>query len=554
MIKKLFYFILFFGIVVLFTHGLFGTFFEQDEWGAFGGAIYFHNLPWWSIFIAKGPHFSPFGSLFWLILYKIFALQAEYYVLIQLFLHSIATYLVFILSTRLTKNNKIGFLTALLFAINGRAYEGFMHLALLNTTGPAIIFIILFFAYLTGIKDKYFTLRNVFTLFTIFLCAVFFREEGVIMIPLFVTYLFFFDRAKFNKKNTKSLVAISLTIVVFFVLRIVSGFLNVTPVPASSNFSYPAAVYNIFSLPVKFIVQNLIDSKTIFGPLMNWGPRAYSDMPISFPNTYPVFMDLAFAIIFCLFLFILGVWIYFSKNKKIFAYLAFALVWIVSNAAVLSVVGRRLYIVDERYLYFSSFPVLFITSILLVSVFDSKNTIQILNKIGKIIVVIVVSVLIISSYFQIQKGVERKVFTGNARAKILASVSSLYPTIPKNTIFYIKCRTECYRNATEFGLPTVYKFPFLAGTGWTLLVEYSVGHEKTWGKFLTNIFLLDRGSQGYKKIGNYSFGYFTDKDLLKQTLKKNNLSSKVVIALEYNEEKFSVKDISKNIREKLDEN
>lgn len=547
------YFILFFGIILLFTHGLFNNFFEQDEWGAFGDTIHSFNLPWWNMLISRGVHFSPLGSILWLIIYKIYALQANYYVLIELILHTIATYSVFILSKRLTKNIKIGFLTAILFGINGRAYEGFMHLALFSTTVPALIFIVLFFVYLTGIKNKYLTPVNTFILIAIFLCSVFFREEGIIIIPLFSVYLFFFDKRKINKKNFKYFFIFILNIFVFFLLRVVSGFLNVTPIPTSSWFSYPAAIYNFFSLPVKFIVQNLIDSHFIFGIFMNWGNHIYPNLPVSFPTIYPVFMDLAFTIIFCIFLSVLGVWLYFSKNKSKFAYLGFAFVWIISNALILSVVGRRLYIVDERYLYFSSFPVMLILSILLASIFSFKKG-QLTSKITKLLVIVLLFVLILSSYLQIQAAVKRKVFTGQARAKILSSVKALYPTIPKNTIFYFKCKGECYRNAQEFGLPNTYELPFLAGTGWTILVEYSVGHEKTWGKFLTNIFLLDRGAQGYEKIGNYSFGYFTDRKLLKQVLKKNNLSSNIVIGLEYNEENFTVKNISNIFRKQLNEN
>jgi hypothetical protein len=280
--KYALYFILFFVVILLFTHGLFGNFFQQDEWGAFGDIIYSYNQPWWIFFISKGVHFTPLGLFFWLILYKAFALNAQYYILIELLMHSFASLLVFIFITKISKSDKVGLLTALLFATNGRAYEAFMHLAIFSTTISSFIFIILFFIYLLRIKKKYFTVNNLLILFGLFLCSVFFREDGFIIVPLFVVYLFAFDKEKLNRKNIKSFIYLILGLMIIFIIRVVSQAFNINRIPMESSFDFSSVVYNLLTLPMKLVVQNLISSASIFNILINKTAWAYPNMAVSF--------------------------------------------------------------------------------------------------------------------------------------------------------------------------------------------------------------------------------------------------------------------------------
>src|ERR1700733_11308015 len=121
--KYIVLFIIFFAIIFFVTHGLTNNYFEQDKWGAFGDTIYSYNLPWWNFLVSKGVHFDPLGSLLWLGFYKVFVLNASYYVIFALLEHAIATLLVFIFTFRLTKQNSFAFVASLLFAINSRADE-----------------------------------------------------------------------------------------------------------------------------------------------------------------------------------------------------------------------------------------------------------------------------------------------------------------------------------------------------------------------------------------------------------------------------------------------
>ena len=391
-----------------------------------------------------------------------------------------------------------------------------------------------------------------FILFCIFLASVFFREDGFMIIPLFGIYLFAFDRQKLNRKNLKAFIWLFIGLVLFIILRSVSQSLNTTPIPISARPAEGSIVYNLVTLPMKFVVQNLISATSIFRFLIGRTEWAYPTLNVSFLQGYAIFMDMVFIVFFNFLIWIFSLWMRIWKNKNKVSYVIFFSLWILLNAAFLSLVGRNLHMVEERYLYLSSVPVLFFTSFFVIYLFTSKDKYKILSVVKKITAVTIVTLLLYTSYIDIQEAVKFKVANANARRTFLNSVLQVHPTIPNNTIFYIQCKVKCYRNS-EFGLSPDWVLPFTSGPGWNILVKYSVGNEKNWGKFLNNDFLLNLNSQGYRKIGDRSFGYYIDSALLKKTLREKGLDKNMVIALEYDEKDFTVRDISKAFRKSLDE-
>jgi hypothetical protein len=550
--KYILLFIVFFVIIFFATHGLTNNYFEQDEWGAFGDAIYSFNLPWWNFLISRGVHFDPLGALLWLAFYKVFVLNASYYVVFALLEHALATLLVFIFTARLTKQKMFAFTVSLLFALNSRADEAFMHLAVFSTTISCFIFMMLFLLYLQNISSKFITKKNILILFLLFLGGSGFREESAMFIPLGIMYILVFSREKINKKNIFPGLLFALGIIIFFILRTISAHFNTMPIPSSVSDSLGPVYYNLLSLPVKLLVQNIVSAISMFNYVSDHIDRVYPKTYLPFYLYSPAILDFCFFILFTLFFLFYYVLSFFSERKKSMQYALFFIVWIIANAFVLSFAGRRLYLIDQRYLYFASLPALFLFVYMIFSLGRIRIKIAAFSFIKNIALVTVIVFVIFISYKQLQVAVVTKVTSANARRTVLGSIKKTYPTIPNNTIFYFQCEQVCYRN-NEFGLSPQYVLPFSSGPGWNILVIYSVGHERTWGKFLTNDFLLNLGSQGYEKVGGYSFGYFTDKNLLEKTLKKDKINKDIVIALEYNEADFSVKDISKQLRRELNE-
>jgi len=545
-------------VIFFYAKGVFGNFFQQDEWGGFGDAIYLSTRPIWELFrYSGGLHFAPLGHLIWLILYKFFGFQAQYYVFVQLSLHIITSFLVYAFVNKLTRSWGVGILAALFFATNTHANQAFIHLA----TFPTIIvtlFIALFFVYLVSIRDyKYFSGKNLSLSLAVFFASVFFKEDGLLIPPLFLIYLFLFDRQKFNKKNLWFFLTFFGTIAFFGLFRLLLQFSNQSvSVVSGSNFLH-AYVYNAFTLPVKFIVQNIVEGGNLFLLLWKHNGFIYEDDAVNFLNSYPLFMDFIFLIILNLLVVVI---VYlkhnFIKVKEIKKYIYFAIFLIMLDALLVSAVGRQMYILESRYLYLSSIAVFMILSFILVKTYQSKIENSILEFIKKTVISIIILVILATSYVGMQSTIKEIIFYGNARKEILKSLLVLHPTIPRDAIFYVKCKAECHRNG-EFNVSDKFVLPFTLGSGWVILTQYAQGNEDVYAKFFSEKvgdnrpFLGDIGSQGYKKFGDYGFGYFYDINFLKQVLEKQNLSTKIVIGLEYNEENFTINDITPEIRDEL---
>lgn len=544
----LFVFPVFFIIIFIATWGLLNGYFEQDEWLGIASVMNSYNLPWWSIYV-PWVHFSPLGIFFWSTLYNVFHLQAQYYFLIELIVHAFNATLVFILTARLTKNKAIAVLTGLLFLLNGRAYQVFTHLAFLHSTDATMFFILLFFVYLSGVKEKIVSLKKIIILFLIFLAAVLVREEGFIIVPLFVAYLICFNRQKINKNNFKYFGLFTIGIIIFLFTRIFAQSLNTESIPVQYQITGNGVEYNLATIPIKFVVQNLVWYQRIALFFLNNSKKAYPDIESYFVSQSPI-LDAAFFYIFGVIACIIAMWLWKFRPKNIGSYLIFFLTWIGANAFMLSFVGRHISVVEPRYLYFSSFPVLCFISIFMHSLYTSKSKILIFGLVRKIFVITLFVVLLLTSFQEIRIAVDYMSHSGIVKKKVLKSLRKVHPALSKNTIFYVKCKDKCYRNG-ELGIPPENVLPFSSGPGMNILVMYAVGREKEWGPFFTNEFLFPIFSEGYKKIGDRGFGYFTTKSTLEEALKKNHLSKDIVVALEINEDNYTFTDISQDFRKIL---
>jgi len=542
---------IFFTVILIATFGLLNGYFEQDEWLGIASVMKSYNLPWWDVFVPGQMHFSPLGTFFWSMLYKSFYLQAQYFFLTELIVHASVATLAFILTSRLTNSRSVAAITGILFLLNGRAYQAFTHLAIFHSTTITMFFILLFFVYLSSIKEKIFSIKKVVVLFLIFLAAVSIREEGFIIIPTFIAYLFCFDRLKINRKNIAAFSAFFTGVIVFLFVRFFAQKLYSEPIAVQYQITGSGAEYNLVTLPLKYVVQSLIYSERIAVFLLNNTQKIYPTVESYFISQAPM-MDAAFFYIFGLIAVIFALWLWLIKPKRIGLFLIVIFIWIGANAFMLSFVGRSIFVLEPRYLYFSSFPVLLLVSIFIHSLFTSKNKIEIINFLRKVSAVILFVFLLGTSIQEIRTAVDYMNRSGEIKKRVLENLLKVHPSLSENTIFYIKCSTECYRNS-ELGIPNENVLPFSSGPGMNILVKYTSvqNQEKEWGPFFTDHFLFHTFSQDYKKIGDRSFGYFIAKEKLEETLKKHKISKDIVVALEYDEKSYTFKDISESFRKTL---
>jgi len=544
---------IFFAIIFVSTWGILNGYFEQDEWLAIANVMNSYNTPWWHIYI-PWVHFSPLAIFLWSTLYKIFNLQAQYYFLIQLIIHASVATLVFILSERIAKNRIIAIITGLLFLLNGRAHQTFTHLAIFHTTTLTMFFILLFFVYLSGIQHKVLSFKNALILALIFIAAVATREEGFIIIPIAVAYLICFDRLKINKKNIVFAGLFSFGLIVFILVRLFAQTLYTEPIPVQYQITGNGAEYNLVTLPIKFVVQNIIWSERIGLFFVSNTQKLYPEIDSFFSSQAPI-MDAALFFIFGLIASIFILWFWLIKPKKIGSLMTFLLIWIGANSFMLSFIGRPIFVLEPRYLYFSSFPVLLFISIFLYSLYNSRGRNEIINFTKRIIVIVLFSTLLITSLQEIRIAVNYMSHSGIVKKQVFRNLLKAHPKLSNNTIFFVKCGVKCYKNR-ELGIPVENVLPFSSGPGMNILVTYASiqNQEKEWGPFFTKEWLFHTFSEGYKRIGDRSFGYFVTKRKLEEAVRKYNLSKDIIVALEYDEESYTLRDISKEFRKTMSGN
>lgn len=542
----------FFLLIYWFTHGLTNTFFQQDEWNGFGYVIYLRQSPWWAWFNLLGPsHFIPLSQFYWFVMYRLFGYEASYYALNAITLHAIASYLVYLVAKRFTGNNPVAILTSFLFATNSRSAQAFTHLAVFPATITSFIIIMIFFLYLTTLRAKTtFQKKDLLILLGIFFTSVFLREDGLILPALLPVYLWLFTPKVFQRRNLWFFAIFYACIIGFFGFRVYLQTHAATAIAITAGSFKKIYLYNAISLPFKLVVQNIFEGIDLFNIFWDHKQLVYTEYhhQITVGLMYTVVYDFVILVVFTI---LAGLFLFVTRNYKnpiFWKPILFCIAWILISAWLLSVAGRPMNVVESRYLYLSSFAVLLIFSQLLVFIFQK-------NYIGKIFVVLSIGALLVMSYKEVQITIKRYVFQSQARKHILVDLLRLHPTIPKDTVFYVTCSKVCYRNNESFGVPDELVLPYTSGPGWIFLLHYAKQNEKAYAQFFTlyqgKEFLWDYGAEGFRKEGDYSFGFYRVKRHLEQALLEEKFSIDSVIGLSYDESDFSLHDNTKEVRADL---
>lgn len=553
-------FIALFGIIYWFTGGLMQTFFQQDEWNGFGLVIQLAQGSWIEWFGLLSPsHFIPLSQFFWFVLYKAFGFQSQYFAFTALFLHALASYLVYILATRLTKNPWTGVLTAILFATNFRAAQAFTHLAIFPATITGYIIILLFLIYLAKDVPKYvFQWKDFFVLFSLFITSMLLREDGLILPGLLIAYLYLFNRRVYKKQNVWFFVLFFSLIFLYICFRVTLQLTNPHAIDVASGAAFKTTLYNAVSLPIKLIVQNLFEGIELFNLFWLHKARIYPEYhhQITVGLMYTVVYDFVMCMVFAIVSFVYAAFSYGVRDNRYWNILKLSLVWIVGSAGLLSFVGRPHNVVESRYLYLTSLPVYLMLSQLLMHMWQKKTQYHIVSVGKKLIVFLILTLCIWWSYVDMQFTIARYRRQSVVRQKILADLTTLYPVLPDDAILYVRCKQECTRNIDLVGVPNDLVLPFTSGPGWIFLLQYAKDNEKIYAPFFSRIdgkeFLWDYAAEGYRKIGEHSFGYFITYKLLLETLQKEKLDSSVVIGLEYDDIHVQLRDDSEALRKKID--
>lgn len=539
--KNLSIFLVFLSITIFAFWGLWNTYFQQDEWLLFGRAInQSQGLPL-SFLDFAGNHFWPAGNALWFSLYKIFGFDAWFYSLSAILLHSLVSFLVWKFINGFIKNGKVSFLLTILFTISFPAAQPVLWFAIPVFLFPSIIFLLLFLIYLQKCNEKgILSRKDILILFLLFLISFIFREESMTLMLLLPAYVLLFWKGSKNRLILPVLTLVVI-IIVFILARIGLEAINGEHIIYEQGSRKLIILYNLISIPPKIVFQNALEYVNFWWPASNWYAK------LAFPwllqdghsMSRAVFEGIVFLLSIPLALLVGASFIKSSlKNKKV---IIFSIFWILVCSAILAFGGRRLHFLESRYLYLGNIGVI----LFLYGLFSPFVRIN-----ERFRPLFMVSLLIFYFGFIVYfySGVRWYVndfYTPIAeqRKNIISQILKTYPKIEKNTIFFVECKSSC--------LADDIILPFQSGVGQMLLVLYGSKNEKAYAPFLNFYFLWDWKSEGYKRIGDYGFGYFRDFKKMKDVYTKENIRPEDIVSFKYDKSNNKIEDTSQKTRERL---
>lgn len=543
--------IILFFVGVVYIRSLTG-FFQHDEWTTF--ATYLTDnvgigerlLAFFSPNVA---HYAPLQDFFYYITFLTFGLNFTGYAAVSIFLQIITVYLVYVLGTKLFKDNLQSLLLALLFGVNASSHQATTWVATtINTHGASIfglISIIIFLKYINGQAKS--ERRGIAFSFLLLFVSLLFKEIalGILAIFIFLAY------TRPSKLSDKARLRLNLAIIVFgicyLLFRLSMIFFSRGDVEerlVTETQTVREVAGNIFSFPVKIFSQSLVPTRLLLKTTSTVS-RVLPDSLTGQPGTteFDIFtQEIALQIVnWTIFALALALLLWMSKkaDKRAFQITLIGFIFVITNSVIYALSpgrGGSIPVVDSRNIYF---PAIGTTIFLLGIMMHFKK------KFGNR-VLILPAILILTNVFWLSREINEASIVGSERRVILEQMKAMYPILPEKVIFYTQSDKSYY------GFPENEKmFPFQLNFGYTLLVWYLPTEDFDKEFTVLGGYLYKILAEDYKEVGGRGFGYFRSLEKLKEAVRDNNLDVESVIAFEYDSAQKKLYDRTEKIREEL---
>lgn len=521
---------------------LFGSFYQQDEWLAFG----FHYLVekqglssfLTNAFIPRLGHYSPLNYIFEFLLFLIIRLNFWGWATVSLVMHTIASVLVFKIARNWLKP-KLALLAACIFAVSAVHVQATAWPVADIGTHGATIFALLSFLfwirYCNKPDKKYFIPSMIFLG-----VSLLFKELAIGLFVLLPIYWFMF--AKGRKKLFAIFKPMFLLFVIFFGIRVLAVIVpneayvgtiydqkpSVAQTQALSKF-----VYNAVTFPVKAVTQSIVPTDIIVAlsnSVAELLPENISGQQYTSKRDIFVLKYIVEIINFTFFAVILAL------SMKVGKKAVFALIFIMVNSVVFALSPEktgRITIIDSRNLY-------------LISVMSALLLVFLVQYFKPRYILLFFSVLIFGYSVLTFSYVNNLSAVGSLRKKIVEQIKKDYPDLPNKTVIYTQSDSSYYGLAEETRI-----MPFQSGFGQTLIIWY-YSQEQFPSEMLEKKFLWEITDQGYLQIEDKGFGYFWDFESLKSKIKQDSLDPEAVIAYSFYSNSNTLEDISQDIRTQIE--
>lgn len=549
-IRIIFLFLLLTFITVYSYHGLFYTYFRQDEWYTMGEVFssgpfaFLYEISLLEILTGK---IRPIGTFIHKIFISLFPFQVFPFVVFGLIFHAINALLIFILSHKLTKNIFVGFIASLIFVSSSTIHQGLTWFAATVTTlGSTFFFLLaiyLFLMYIDNPKIIFFFISCVFLYI-----STLFKEIAMIGF-LIIPTMFFILKKKDLRYNSAFLILIPSVIYIFLLLlgrvvpllgkQVSSAYVHFSGNEMNSLI-FHMLLYPFSSFSQQFIPRNIAIKLSFLYQELKY-PYISNLNNFSFLIDYIILDIISLFFTFILFFITFVFFVNLKKNRKI---LFFLILSSMMSFIPYIILKRGQSYLDSRYYYFGfSFGAIFLSLIFFNTITLIKKHISFLFLKYFIILLcfFTLAFYIYKNIIFIHREIMSIQFYSSIQLKFLREIKNLYPYFHDNTVIYLT------GDRTFYGVDNLY-VPLQAGPGHILLVWYSQESEVA-RQLLKDLFFYDIKNYGYKKLDEIrGFGYYNNLNNLLVDYQNDLFKEDNVYAFFYNSSSYELKDITNEIR------
>lgn len=525
----LFYSLVFITSIVVFMYkDTFNIFYQQDEWQTIGNNIVLNNF--WGVsagsnildFLSVQERFG--SNILSYFMMGRFSVETVWVMgVYSLFFHLINSILVFLIIRRwVIRNDIYALLGSLFFAVSDVSISAVSWFGTSLGTLPAItlvlVSIIFYFKYLDT-QAKRWLFLVLMTLYTSF----FFKEVGIfllIYLPLASLIFRKYTLLSFTKTFWPFVVVFLLTTVLRLVNLVFlsdrSGELFITSTEDNffTSVLFRTVMYPLTSFSLIYIPQNLmLDFAKIFTNIY------YPYIPSEHFNLVAQTLVIDLFAVLLSFLIIFMLFITRNSDRETKIKIIFWGVFLVLSFLPYVLLSKSFSYLESRYYYLSNLPagiILVILGYALAKVFKKGP----LKHFGLLVIIFL---LVIHAKF-LSDDLNKLKSLSLQRKEIIKQFLEFGPRLEDKNIFYLTGNHDYYLPGN--------KVPFQQGMGYTLMViNYGTG--KIPKELIEERFLWNLNTQGYREVGDSGFGFFSDRDKLKQLIDgKPHLKDKIT-ALHY---------------------
>lgn len=532
-------------LVSITYHGIFSTFYQQDEWSTvgfittWGWRSVINTLSIFQIFFAEGRIFA---AVFNLIFFGAYKFNLTPIFLFALSCHTLNAWLVYHLVRKLKGSAFASWVAAVFFAVNSLGNQAITWASAVITVPATTLLLVSVILYIDFLETKDIRRRNLS--FVVGILSLFIKETGLFLFLFYPLIYFLWGKAQKIKDvffANAALVVYGGGLVIFRMAELLfapaawAGFVNNQKGGFIFPVLYHSIVYPLTSLSQLFVpaadlyafVPRIVRSEYVHfvgSPFFDLvGQSAVADV-VSLLGTIFIVLFLAFMVL---------------QEKRDMR----TAQRIVSIGILLVMLSFLPYAVLHRYFSYLSSRYYYVGVAGAALLFGYIVTwfYKRMPRVMGTLFIISVGLYLFHHAQAIQKDIDLQIQYANERKTFLREITRVHPTLNDQTVFYITSDKKYLGEIT---------YPFQNGLGYILEVWYydSGNIPKT---FIQENFLWDLGEEGYRSTGISGFGYFEHLDKLGEYVKEGKIAPSIVYGYVYNSQTHRLSDVTLSVREQL---